>query len=307
MLNDFLGNLSSRALQKERDTATTGRLVPRLASRFEPANGPVMLAMDRVPVGENLEEVETHQSRTARKSSPAKARQEVEEAPSIRMEAAPSTFPVRPTWEPEPSRLMSQDENQEDRYFRERERTKGRLEAPAAHASLADPEPSMSPGRLGEPESDLQPDLPRLSRPGPLHDGPEHSIEPPVRPETGGLLPANRAAADPKREPPGEPAAGALPAGQTLNVLERVEITRIESQAPVSELRSSLVPSLALAGHKPQKTMTESRAEPPTIHVTIGRVEVKATVSNALPKRAAAKPSAMSLEEYLRQRQGGDR
>lgn len=307
MLNDFLGNLSSRAMQKERDTPTTGRLVPRLASRFEPANRPVMPAMDRVPVGENLEEVETHQSRTARKSSPAKARQEVEEAPSIRMEAAPSTFPVRPTREREPSRLMSQDEDQENRFFRERERTKGRLEAPAAHASLADPEPSMSPGRLGEQESDLQPDLPRLSRPGPLHDGPEHSIETPVGPEPGGLLPANKVASDPKRELPGELASGAIPASQTMNFLERAEITRIESQAPVSDLRSRLVPSLALPGYKPQKAMTESRAEPPTIHVTIGRVEVKATVPNALPKRAAAKPSSMSLEEYLRQRQDGNR
>ena len=118
MLNDFLGNLSSRAMQKERDIPMMGRLVPRLASRFEPANGPLMPEMDQISMGENPDEVEIHQRRMTRKSSPAKVRQEVDEVPSIRMEEAASTVTGRPSREREPSLLMNQDENQEVQYDR---------------------------------------------------------------------------------------------------------------------------------------------------------------------------------------------
>lgn len=44
----------------------------------------------------------------------------------------------------------------------------------------------------------------------------------------------------------------------------------------------------------------------PTIQVTIGRIEVRATSpSPATPKKAPLKPAAMSLEDYLRSRSGG--
>ena len=46
----------------------------------------------------------------------------------------------------------------------------------------------------------------------------------------------------------------------------------------------------------------------PTIQVTIGRIEVRATSpSPATPKKAPPKPAAMSLEEYLKQRNEGRR
>jgi hypothetical protein len=46
----------------------------------------------------------------------------------------------------------------------------------------------------------------------------------------------------------------------------------------------------------------------PTIHVTIGRVEVRAAAPAApAPRKTPAQPSAMSLEEYLRQRADGGR
>jgi hypothetical protein len=46
----------------------------------------------------------------------------------------------------------------------------------------------------------------------------------------------------------------------------------------------------------------------PTIHVTIGRIEVRATPapSSALPSRPKPAPT-MSLDDYLRQRNGGSR
>ncbi len=44
----------------------------------------------------------------------------------------------------------------------------------------------------------------------------------------------------------------------------------------------------------------------PTIQVTIGRIEVRATHSSSVtPNKAASKPAAMSLEDYLRSRSGG--
>lgn len=43
----------------------------------------------------------------------------------------------------------------------------------------------------------------------------------------------------------------------------------------------------------------------PTIQVTIGRIEVRATHSSSVtPNKAASKPAAMSLEDYLRSRSG---
>jgi hypothetical protein len=52
----------------------------------------------------------------------------------------------------------------------------------------------------------------------------------------------------------------------------------------------------------------ETRASAPAIHVTIGRVEVRAIQSAApLPKPAKPKPPKLSLEDYLQKRDGGAR
>ena len=49
-------------------------------------------------------------------------------------------------------------------------------------------------------------------------------------------------------------------------------------------------------------------APAPTIQVTIGRIEVRATPAAKAPVRERpAAPSALSLEEYLRQRSKGGR
>lgn len=47
-----------------------------------------------------------------------------------------------------------------------------------------------------------------------------------------------------------------------------------------------------------------ARSTEPTIHVTIGRVEVRATQANTTPGKTQVK-KAISLDDYLRQRQGG--
>jgi hypothetical protein len=48
----------------------------------------------------------------------------------------------------------------------------------------------------------------------------------------------------------------------------------------------------------------ERVADAPTIQVTIGRIEIRATVEPAPTRKASTKALAMSLDEYLRQRQG---
>ena len=49
-----------------------------------------------------------------------------------------------------------------------------------------------------------------------------------------------------------------------------------------------------------------SSSEPPAIHVTIGRVEVRAIIAPTAPPKVAAPPtSKISLEDYLKQRNGG--
>jgi hypothetical protein len=50
----------------------------------------------------------------------------------------------------------------------------------------------------------------------------------------------------------------------------------------------------------------DHRVEGPNIHVTIGRIEIKATPPPATTQQRRTLPSTMSLNEYLRQRAGGD-
>jgi hypothetical protein len=67
-------------------------------------------------------------------------------------------------------------------------------------------------------------------------------------------------------------------------------------RAVVAETR--LAPPLAIAAARP--------APPPAIHVSIGRIEIRAQSPSATPEtRSRPKPSVMALDEYLRQRQGG--
>jgi hypothetical protein len=77
----------------------------------------------------------------------------------------------------------------------------------------------------------------------------------------------------------------------------------VESQFSVK--RPNLQPDI----HNMENKTASSRDEPaPTIQVTIGRIEIRATPpSSAARKNTEKKPSAMSLEEYLNKRNGGAR
>jgi hypothetical protein len=85
-------------------------------------------------------------------------------------------------------------------------------------------------------------------------------------------------------------------------VIERIVQER-ERTAPSQAQRSDQV-----AHHTLPPIATQPTAiEPPTIHVTIGRIEVRAIPPAAPAKRSTPSSSALSLDDYLRARDGGKR
>jgi hypothetical protein len=89
-------------------------------------------------------------------------------------------------------------------------------------------------------------------------------------------------------------------------IIERIErIQEIPDQGQVARLgpapmpQPRTTPSHVAPGPQP--------SAPPTIHVTIGRIEVRATPPPTTAKRASQPAPKMSLEEYLRSRSGDRR
>lgn len=103
----------------------------------------------------------------------------------------------------------------------------------------------------------------------------------------------------------------------------RVDITRrrrereerdVEAASAAARRREPAAPivSQTVRAHAPLTPRRAPDAAPinapvPTIHVTIGRVEVRATNQPAPARQASAQAPRLGLEEYLRRRSGGDR
>lgn len=69
---------------------------------------------------------------------------------------------------------------------------------------------------------------------------------------------------------------------------------------------AALTPRLAQAGHVAEPArMSSEKAPEPVVHVTIGRVEIRAVSAPPVPKRAAPSKPALSLSDYLDRRNGG--
>jgi len=102
----------------------------------------------------------------------------------------------------------------------------------------------------------------------------------------------------------------AKPNPPPLSSLTPPQSSRLESQ---NELRSLLAatqvqPVPKIVPENLSSVPQRSAASQPTINVTIGRVEVKATreaAPAARPARAPANPSVMSLQDYLQRRAAG--
>jgi hypothetical protein len=90
---------------------------------------------------------------------------------------------------------------------------------------------------------------------------------------------------------------------------ENIELPPRLVESPIG-VRGQLVaapPSLVSTGFsgKGSERNTLGEAEPPTVQVSIGRIEVTAVTSPPLPKRkSASRQPSMSLQDYLSRRQG---
>jgi hypothetical protein len=76
-------------------------------------------------------------------------------------------------------------------------------------------------------------------------------------------------------------------------IIEHESQTMERQLVPVSPVSKSPRPEAA------------APAAAPTINVTIGRIEVRVTATQAPAKQQRGGPEVMSLEEYLRRRSGG--
>jgi hypothetical protein len=89
---------------------------------------------------------------------------------------------------------------------------------------------------------------------------------------------------------------------------ETREIRTVEPAAPVTPTPAGLVvqPRVERAAPASLPEVPQAPAPAPTIHVTIGRIEVRATAPQgaAAPARRASAPAVLTLDEYLRRRDG---
>ncbi len=269
-MSDYLGNLAAKSL------APASALQPRLASRFEPL----------APAAPEL------------RAGPAFLEETVTEI------AAPPPAPISTKTEshsPSPPGRGGQGvrprgaERSEERHAHE---------AAAEKVSEDSPEPVTKPARVQGvvARRRVQPSeaSPRLSR-GERGNSAEAAVAKPVllQPLTVVQIPPRQdypvtSPLSPRERGPGGEASRA----------ERSEHHRPqESLSPTPRLQ----PRVTHAERQPFAPQREAPAPEPVIHVTIGRIEVRATAAPKAParERPAARP-AVDLDEYLRQRSKGE-
>jgi hypothetical protein len=159
--------------------------------------------------------------------------------------------------------------------------------------------------RVDEPE--LEPEVgeaPRARRRRPpAPDRPPRAEEPPR-----GAAPSRPSRREPRRErdvaPSEQPAGRAAlqPASSRRQAAEHVRVVR-RDELDLSPARQPALRPVALQAATPAATPA---AEPaPDVHVTIGRIEVRAVPAPPAPAAVERRPPVMTLEEYLRRRAGG--
>lgn len=306
-----------RAIHETGTEGAAGALRPRLGSLFEPSAASVP-AMPAAPSGEVDEGEVERQPRTQPAglprseqtrpdpgpvspavrlqtpvSPPLSPRQTGETAPAARSPAAggpPASLPFVP---PPLSRIPAEHitemrtvgpipvgepgpESPRSRDFKE------------SHSK----EPEDAGSRAGKIYPAELPRIPSLVQVPTLLTRPEN---PPPQKETGRTSEPGPISESPARE---------------RVIPEHILITRQE-MPPGAEGERGLVPARSISEWRKwedaQRGPERGAAQPPTIHVTIGRIEVKASSSGPASKSGLPKPAGMSLEEYLRRRQGGSR
>ncbi|MGI5518747.1 hypothetical protein [Streptomyces sp. CA-106131] len=129
----------------------------------------------------------------------------------------------------------------------------------------------------------------------------------PVRPQGAEIVPlaAPRPLGQPTETSAVEPQGDHRPAVATRRDVDAA--TKPVREHPVRPLHTVVRPAVAIPG-APWPASRRERAAEPSVHITIGRVEVKATQETSTPQRKQPeRRPAMSLDDYLRTRSGGDR
>jgi len=127
-----------------------------------------------------------------------------------------------------------------------------------------------------------------------------HAVIQPTRHDVIVERPAGRPPSlEPRPQAPSQPSLATptlavLPAGGRPHPVPESPPRPIESATAIE-------PRFAAREHRP----STPSSEPPAIHVTIGRIEIRATSAAAPVREQHRQPSVMSLDEYLKQRAGG--
>lgn len=137
------------------------------------------------------------------------------------------------------------------------------------------------------------------------------SSQPPSLPSMVRQMVQQSAAPDslrpPDQRPLPESTAGTAPMEAQAVAMAR-EIIRpraVERPARRSSERLSAPPRLT--PHSDPLFLPATSSPPPSIRVSIGRIEIRATTDAAAPEKQRPKPAVMSLEDYLAQRARGER
>lgn len=282
-MNSFLQHLI------ERSTAGPEPIRPRLASPFEP--------LFQVKTGEPLlpaaELEEEPRPRAAAQAPAARAL----EAPRV---PAPQP-PIREAERPAPARVVPQVEPNLHRRTTEQASEGERIARPPAARTTQQEDRAERP----RPTSRVEP------KPAPL-PAPEtaarHGREPEQRPGSVAAAPVAPPQQQSQVQPQQRAHAGHEPERpRTAAVEPNVRSRREEFEA--TRLAGEIVPTTAPPAAPLPPPARPPVAEPPPaprVQVSIGRVEVRAvfTPPAAAPSRPRPGP-AMSLDDYLKQRDGG--
>ena len=275
-MSDYLTNLAARAL------APVPTIVPRQGSLFEPVaarSGPSAVgrpADDWEEGRGESSEVEPHPSAARSRLFPARPRPAAESPVEASAPSPVTGIPQPSTW-PDHSREVSALVSPVARVTK----NESIAAAPPAESPTA-PAPTPAP-RLWPVATD---------RPPPGHEPAE----------------------SPREEPPlKEPRHGLRRKVEASNVAEDRGETARQSPRPVAPAREPFAPTvIASSPQRPEPATaapSHQAAGPPTIRITIGRVEVRAVAPAAAAvavPRAASRPR-LSLEDYLKERSGGRR
>ncbi len=307
-MSDYLSGLAARSL------LSTDVVLPRRASRFEPAPGEALFPHAPSSQIDGLARGLEDFAELAAETAPPASRRRMASQPAER--ALPSLDVATPR---QPSSETGADALNAHRRSDTQVATLV-LPAPQARSRLS---PARQPG-----EPAAQPGLVASIQPAPHAAAPVsrqgvstglakpqvgESVRRPDRPLERGEVPGLD-----QRIRSSVGAALALElaqnAGQDRPTPPQVVASDVQPAAPARVIAQPQVAVAAAARPAALDAAAgklNAQQEPPpapTIHVTIGRIEVRATPapSSALPSRPKPAPT-MSLDDYLRQRNGGSR